>query len=139
MEKRIQSLWRTVRIRLSGRKRTGKTAHQTGEEIHQEYMTAEDMIQMKFAKVLEKIIWNLVSWYYAAVFLHVGSTIADEQISMLKCIQYIVEVYGGVYLVLWSFICMLTALRERFGILVQFRRPIWKKKLRFPIIISKVL
>ena len=94
---------------------------------------------MKIAKVLEKILWNLVSWYYVAVFLHVGSTIAGEQIPMLKCMQYIAEFYGGVYLVLWSLICMLTALRERFGILVQFRRPIWKKKLRFPIIISKVI
>lgn len=94
---------------------------------------------MKFAKVLEKILWSLISWYYTAVLLHVGSTIAGEQIPMLNCMLYIAELYGGVYLVLWSFICMLTALRERFGILVQFRRPIWKRKPRFPIVISKVL
>lgn len=28
---------------------------------------------MKLANVLEKIIWNLVSWYYVDVFLHAGS------------------------------------------------------------------
>jgi len=94
---------------------------------------------MKLTKVLEKILWNLVSWYYAAVFLHVGSTIAGEQISMLRCLLYIAEFYGGIYLVLWSFICILITLRERFGILIQFRRPIWKRKLRFPIAIIKVL
>ena len=94
---------------------------------------------MKYTRILEKILWNLVSWYYAALFLHIGSTIAGEQIPILKCLQYIAEVYGGAYLILWSFICMLIELRERFGILVQFRRPIWKRKLRFPIVISKVL
>ena len=93
---------------------------------------------MKLVKALGRILYNLVSWYYVSFFVHVISTFKGEQIHILKCLQYVAQIYGGIYLILWTFVNMLVALRNKLGILVLFRKPIRKRRLRFPIVVSKV-
>ena len=93
---------------------------------------------MKYMKILERIVRNLLSWYFVSFLLHVGTTFAGQQIAILKCLQYVAEIHGGLCLIMWTFVGMLITLRDRFGILIQFRKPFRKKFLRFPIVISKI-
>lgn len=94
---------------------------------------------MKFIKLLKRIFWNLIVWYVAALCIHIASTFAGGQINILKCLQYVAEIHGGLCLIMWTFVGMLITLRDIFGILIQFRKPFRKKILRFPIVINKVL
>lgn len=93
---------------------------------------------MKCIKTAERILCNLVFWYMMSLSIHIASTFAGQQIHILKCLQYVAQFHGGLCLIMWTFVRILVTLKERFGILIQFRKPYRNRILRFPIIISKV-